>query len=398
MEGETQNPDRFGIYIHWPFCEARCPYCDFNTYAASSISHRNWKTAYVRQLRHSAAELPDREVSSVYFGGGTPSLMAPETVSAILREIADLWQMAPDAEITAETNPSSAEASKFERFRGAGVNRISIGVQSLRDGDLRQLGRLHSAAEARDAFEAARKSFDKISIDLIYGRQYQGLKEWESELTEALGWQPEHLSLYQLTIEENTAFGERLRAGRLKGLPSEDLAAAMYESTLDLCEGSGFPLYEISNFAMPGAESRHNLLYWRCEDYLGIGPGAHGRLTIAGQRAATETFLSPRVWLSAVSENGTGECKRDWLDPDERASEYIMMSLRLAEGTDLARYDSLGTVGLDASKLAELEDEGLISLDRGRLRASRQGLLVLNALIAELISNKWKPRGYGNGA
>ncbi len=396
MRREEWNSRRFGIYVHWPFCEARCPYCDFNAYVSSSINQTEWKGAYIRQLRHSAAELPNRKVSSVYFGGGTPSTMDPDTVSAVLREIADLWQMAPDAEITAEANPSSSEASKFERFRSAGVNRVSIGIQSLRDNDLKLLGRLHTASEARGAFKLAKNCFDRVSIDLIYGRQNQSLEKWESELAEALDWGTEHISLYQLTIESGTAFGERFNAGRLKGLPNEELAAAMYESAMNLCKNSGFIPYEVSNFSVPGAEGRHNLLYWRCEDYLGVGPGAHGRLTIDGRRFATETHLSPTEWLASISASGTGERKRDVLGPDEQAAEYLMMSLRLADGASIARYDSLGAADIDMHKVRDFENEGMITLNGDRLRISKRGRPVLDAIVVDLIPKVRKAHAFAN--
>ena len=387
MESEAASPT-LGIYIHWPYCQSKCPYCDFNAYASADFDHRAWLTAYLRQLDSYFEETSDRTCASVYFGGGTPSLMDPQTVEGILERIDSAWGFEDGHEVTLEANPSSSDAERFGSFRTAGINRISIGVQSLRDDDLRRLGRLHSAAEARSAFDAATTAFERTSIDLIYGRQHQGLDDWANELEEALDWGSEHLSLYQLTVEPCTPFGARQRAGRLSGLPDDELAADMFAATREICERSGRAQYEISNFAHPGSESRHNLLYWRYLDFLGVGPGAHGRFATNGRMAATETHLSPETWLSAVAERGTGESMRTLISGPEQAKEYLMMSFRLAEGVDTRRYALLDGAELDGEAIRHLADEGLVEISGGFLRATASGRLVLNAILAELARPK----------
>ena len=327
----------FGLYVHWPFCEAKCPYCDFNSHVSRNIDQKQWLECYLQELKRSTAETPDRVLNTIFFGGGTPSLMAPETVSAIIDEARALWRPANDMEITLEANPGSVEAGRFAAYRDAGVNRISMGVQALNDEDLRRLGRIHTVAEARAAFDIARRCFDRVSFDMIYARQHQTLDTWRNELTEALSMAVDHLSLYQLTIEDGTAFGDRYAVGKLRGLPEDDSAADMYLATQDICEAHGLPAYEVSNHARPGAESQHNLIYWRYGDYVGIGPGAHGRLTLNGRKYATETHLAPTKWLDAVS-TGSGESDRTELSMQEQASEYLMMCLRLSEGLDVDRY------------------------------------------------------------
>ncbi len=382
---EAEPADGFGIYVHWPFCAARCPYCDFNAYADTAFNPQEWTRAYLRQLDHDAAQTAARSCSSIYFGGGTPSLMQPETVAAIIECVDRHWGLGFDAEITLEANPSSSEAKRFSDFRSAGVNRLSIGVQSLRDRDLAALGRLHTAEAACRAFEAAARCCDRVSIDLMYGRQHQTLADWRSELKEALGWGPEHLSLYQLTVEPGTAFGARQSAGRLPGLADDDLAAEMHLAAIDCCGSFDARQYEVSNFSRPGCESRHNLLYWRGRDFLGIGPGAHGRITVGKRRAATESHRLPARWLQSVAETGTGESRRSWLTRDEQASEYLMMSLRLAEGSDIQRFEDLSGTPLNPRKLAMFEGDGLVRLSDGRLRVTRRGGLVLNSIVAELL-------------
>ena len=387
MGSEAASPT-LGIYIHWPYCQSKCPYCDFNAYASADFDHRAWLAAYLRQLDSYFEETSDRTCASVYFGGGTPSLMDPRTVDGILDRIDSAWGFEDGHEVTLEANPSSSDAERFGSFRAAGVNRISIGVQSLRDDDLRRLGRLHSAAEARSAFDAASTAFERTSIDLIYGRQHQSLDGWTNELEEALDWGSEHLSLYQLTVEPGTSFGARQRAGRLSGLPDDELAADMFIATQEICERSGRAQYEISNFACPGSESRHNLLYWRYLDFLGVGPGAHGRFAANGRMAATETHLSPETWLSAVAERGTGESMRTLISDSEQAEEYLLMSLRLAEGVDARRYALLNGAELDGEAIKRLEAEKLVEISEGRLRATAKGRLVLNAILAELACPK----------
>ena len=375
----------FGLYVHWPFCAAKCPYCDFNSHVAASIDQQAWAGAYLSELERSAADTPERVLNSVYFGGGTPSLMRPEVVGAILEKASRLWTFANDIEITLEANPTSVEAARLAGFRAAGVNRVSMGIQALNDPDLKRLGRLHDVATALQAFEIARQTFDRVNFDLIYARQDQSLESWHDELTRALALGPDHLSLYQLTIEDGTAFGDRFRRGKLAGLPHEDLAADMFFQTQDLCESAGLPAYEVSNHAKPGQESRHNLIYWRGGDYVGIGPGAHGRITDTGQRFATWTDLSPTAWLAQVANSGSGEAGREPLSPADHAGEYLMMSLRTADGTDLVRFEALADAPLDHAVVRNFVDLGLVRSEAGRLTATRTGRAVLNAIIAALL-------------
>ncbi|MCV2863286.1 radical SAM family heme chaperone HemW [Albidovulum sediminicola] len=376
----------FGLYLHWPFCASKCPYCDFNSHVAAAIDQRRWQAAYLTELERMAAQTGPRVVNTVFIGGGTPSLMEPDLVAAILERVRSLWSPANDMEVTLEANPGSVEAGRFRGYADAGVNRISMGVQALNDADLRRLGRLHSVAEARGAFEIARTTFSRVSFDLIYARQDQRAGDWRLELREALGMAVDHLSLYQLTIEDGTAFGARHAAGSLRGLPEDDLAADMYLETQDICAEAGMPAYEVSNHAAPGSESRHNLIYWRCGDYAGVGPGAHGRLTLDGQRLATETLLSPAAWLESVEVRGTGESAREAISQADQAAEYLMMSLRLEEGMDMARYGTLAAAPLDQAAIERLGDIGLVSGDGGRLRATPAGRAILNAVIRELLA------------
>ncbi|WP_299081170.1 radical SAM family heme chaperone HemW [uncultured Ruegeria sp.] len=374
----------FGLYVHWPFCEAKCPYCDFNSHVSRNINQKQWLTSYLSELKRSAAETPDRVLNTIFFGGGTPSLMAPETVAAVLDEARALWRPSNDMEITLEANPGSVEASRFAAYRDAGVNRISMGVQALNDDDLRRLGRIHTVAEARAAFDIARNCFDRVSFDLIYARQHQTLDAWCSELTEALSMAVDHLSLYQLTIENGTAFGDRYAVGKLRGLPEDDSAADMYLATQDICEAHGLPAYEVSNHARAGAESQHNLIYWRYGDYVGIGPGAHGRITLDDRKFATETYLSPIGWLTA-SASGSGEKERSVLSSQDQANEYLMMCMRLSEGLYIDRFEQLSGDSLSASKIDELSEMGMIKHQDGRLIATKDGRALLNAVIRELL-------------
>ena len=374
----------FGLYVHWPFCEAKCPYCDFNSHVSRNIDQKLWLDAYLSELKRSAAETPDRVLNTIFFGGGTPSLMAPETVAAVIDTARSLWRPANDMEITLEANPGSVEAGRFAAYRDAGVNRISMGIQAMNDEDLRRLGRIHSVAEARAAFDIARTCFDRVSFDLIYARQYQTLEAWRAELTEALSMAIDHLSLYQLTIEAGTAFGDRYSVGKLRGLPEDDNAADMYLATQEICEAHGMPAYEVSNHAAPGAESRHNLIYWRYGDYVGIGPGAHGRITVNGQRTATETHLALTAWLNAA-EQGNGEKLRTPLTAEEQANEYLMMCLRLTEGLDMDRFSRLAGRSLPQTKLDYLQEIGMITQQENRLAATADGRAVLNAVIRELL-------------
>jgi oxygen-independent coproporphyrinogen-3 oxidase len=376
----------FGIYIHWPFCEAKCPYCDFNSHVSDRIDQGAWLRSYLSEIERVAGALPGRTLNSVYFGGGTPSLMAPDSVAAIIETIQRNWAVSNDLEITLEANPSSVEADRFAGYRRAGVSRVSMGIQALNDRDLRRLGRLHSVQEAHAALDVARSTFDRVSFDLIYARQDQTLSDWRAELGEALGFAADHLSLYQLTIEPGTAFGARHARGGLRGLPSEDLSADMYDLTQDLCGAVGLPAYEISNHASDLSQSRHNLIYWRAGDYAGIGPGAHGRVTIDGKRLATETHLQPQVWLDAVDQRGSGESLRAEVTPREQAEEYLMMSLRLAEGTEMSRFNALGAEPLPAQNLRELTELGLVEQEGGRLRATAAGRPVLNGILRSLLA------------
>ncbi|MCQ0091452.1 coproporphyrinogen III oxidase [Roseovarius sp. M141] len=374
----------FGLYLHWPFCAAKCPYCDFNSHVSNVIDHDAWRTAYLRQIDRYAALTTGRVLNSVFFGGGTPSLMPAETVQAILDRIRHHWTLANDLEITLEANPGSVEATRFAGYAAAGVNRISMGIQALNDTDLRRLGRIHSVAEARAAFDIARSHFDRVSFDLIYARQDQTLADWRAELSEALSMAVDHLSLYQLTIEPGTAFGARQDAGGLRGLPTDDLAVDMYEVTRDLCGAAGMPAYEVSNHAAPGAESRHNLIYWRQGDYIGIGPGAHGRLTLDGTRWATEAFSNPARWLGSSHD---AKSEKPWaaVPHRDRAGEYLMMGLRLSTGIDVLRYENLAKAPLDPSVIARLTDLGMVQFDGTTLAATAQGRMLLNSVITELL-------------
>lgn len=374
----------FGLYLHWPFCQSKCPYCDFNSHVAAAIDQERWQRAYVSEIRRLGAETEGRLLNSVFFGGGTPSLMQPDLVATVLETVRETWPLANDLEVTLEANPGSVEAGRFRGYREAGVNRISMGIQALNDADLRRLGRLHTVAEARAAFDVARGIFDRVSFDLIYARQDQSLDDWRKELSEALSMVADHLSMYQLTVEDGTAFGDRLRRGRLRGLPEEELSADMYALTQDLCDAAGLPAYEVSNHARPGAESRHNLIYWRAGDYAGVGPGAHGRLTHHGIRRATEAPKAPGDWLTRVERDGNGEIPRVRLDGAEQAQEYLMMALRLREGIDVARHDALSGRSLDRRRLEDLLEIGMVDTNDGRVRATVQGRMVLNSVIAAL--------------
>lgn len=374
----------FGLYIHWPFCQSKCPYCDFNSHVAATIDQRRWRDAYVREIARVAEETSGRVLETVFFGGGTPSLMEPEVAADVLEAVRAAWPMVNDPEITLEANPGSVEAGRFRGFRDAGVNRVSMGVQALRDDDLRRLGRLHSVKEARQAFDIARECFDRVSFDLIYARQDQTLADWRAELGEALSMAVDHLSMYQLTIEEGTAFGDRFARGGLRGLPDEEVQADMYAVTQEVCAAHGMPAYEVSNHAAPGAESRHNLIYWRMGDYLGVGPGAHGRLTLGGSRWATVAPRSPAAWLSLVERGLAGEEPREGVSREEQATEYLLMSMRLLEGLDLSRYEALAGFPIAPERIAELGDLGLVRVDSGRLIATAEGRAVLNGVLREL--------------
>jgi putative oxygen-independent coproporphyrinogen III oxidase len=375
----------FGLYIHWPFCQSKCPYCDFNSHVSERIDQKRWEKAYLAEIDRISTLTEGRILRSVFFGGGTPSLMEPDLVAAIMDRIRARWQTTNDWEVTLEANPGSVEAGRFRGFSEAGINRVSMGIQALNDGDLRRLGRMHTVAEAKAAFDIARKTFRRVSFDLIYARQDQTLQSWDSELTEALDMAADHLSLYQLTIEEGTVFGARLARGQLHGLPGEDAAVDMYNLTQDLCGAAGLNAYEVSNHAADGAESRHNLIYWQGGDYAGIGPGAHGRLTLGGQRQASVGWMAPGAWLKSVESTGCGDESMEVLSAEEHAQEYMMMSLRLADGMNRTRFRDLG--GSECiNKINSLRDLGLLDVSHERLRTSLAGRLLLNQIFRSLLA------------
>lgn len=377
--------DAFGVYVHWPFCLAKCPYCDFNSHV------RHEKPDEARYARAIAAELAymkprtdAREVTSIFFGGGTPSLMRPSTVQSVLDEIAKQWAISKDAEITLEANPTSVEAERFRGYRAAGVNRVSLGVQALDDVSLKNLGRMHTAKEALAAVEVARENFPRISFDLIYARPDQSPRAWRDELANALTFAPEHLSLYQLTIEPGTTFEMLHRAGKLI-TPDADTSRALWDVTQELCDARAMPAYEISNHAKRGAESRHNLVYWRYQEYAGVGPGAHGRVGADGARVATSTEKNPERWLARVEEKGHGLVEQEELSKLEQADEMLVMGLRLAEGIDVARFERLTGVSLNPERVSFLESEGLVERSPdARLRVTPSGFPMLDAIVADL--------------
>ncbi|RED28063.1 anaerobic coproporphyrinogen III oxidase [Rhodopseudomonas thermotolerans] len=375
----------FGVYVHWPFCLSKCPYCDFNSHVRhAAIDEARFARAFAREIATTAERIGPRQVSSIFLGGGTPSLMQPSTVAAILDAIARHWQVAPDAEISLEANPTSVEATRFRGYRAAGVNRVSLGVQALDDASLKALGRLHSAEEALNAVAIAKSAFDRYSFDLIYARPGQTAAMWEAELRYAIGEAAEHLSLYQLTIEPDTPFYSLHKAGKLP-TPDEAEARALYDVTQSVCAELGLPAYEISNHARPGAECRHNLIYWRGQEYAGIGPGAHGRLDLGSARYATATEKRPESWLMRVEATGHGLIADERLTSEERADEFLLMGLRLAEGIDPQRYQLLSGRPLDPSRIALLREEGAIAVDAdGRLRVTQEGFPVLDAVVADL--------------
>lgn len=336
------------------------------------------------ELDRVASLTPNRVLNTVFFGGGTPSLMEPEVVATILERVRKLWPTSNDMEITLEANPGSVESSRFLGYRDGGVNRVSMGIQALNDRDLKRLGRIHTVNEAKQAFEIASKTFERVSFDLIYARQDQSLEAWKSELCEATAMPVDHLSLYQLTIEDGTAFGDRYALGKLRGLPEDDLAADMYEVTQDICSKAGLNPYEVSNYARIGSESRHNQIYWKYGDYAGIGPGAHARLTLGGVRYAVETWRNPSKWL-LEAESGNGESLFEAIDVEGQTAEFLLMGLRLSEGIDLLRYKRLCGEDLSVSKVDALSEIGAISVENQRLKVLPKGRMVLNSVISELL-------------
>ncbi|XUM23658.1 radical SAM family heme chaperone HemW [Bradyrhizobium oligotrophicum S58] len=381
----SAESEAFGVYVHWPFCLSKCPYCDFNSHVRhAAIDQDRFARAFAQEIATTAARIGARTVTSIFLGGGTPSLMQPQTVGAILDAIGRHWHVAGDVEVSLEANPTSVEATRFAGYRAAGVNRVSLGVQAMDDASLKMLGRLHTAEEAMKAVAIARHAFDRYSFDLIYARPDQTPAMWTEELTRAIGEAAEHLSLYQLTIEEGTPFFGLHAAGKLK-TPDEGVARALYDVTQEICARHGLPAYEISNHARPGAECRHNLIYWRGQEYAGIGPGAHGRLDIGGIRHATATDKRPEAWLMRVESNGHGVMTDDELNREERADEFLLMGLRLAEGIDPRRYAAISGRALDPRRIALLREEGAIAVDPdGRLRVTQDGFPVLDAVVADL--------------
>jgi oxygen-independent coproporphyrinogen-3 oxidase len=381
----SEPEQTFGVYVHWPFCLSKCPYCDFNSHVRhAAIDEQRFLRAFHTEIGKTAERLRGRTVSTIFFGGGTPSLMQPSTIAGVLNSIARQWRVADDAEITLEANPTSVEAGRFRGYRTAGVNRVSLGVQALDDRVLAELGRTHTAREALDAVDIARTVFGRYSFDLIYARPNQEPKAWATELKMALTQAGEHLSLYQLTVEPETPFFALHRAGKLR-LPDEDTSRALYDVTQEICAAHGLPAYEISNHARPGGECRHNLVYWRTHEYVGIGPGAHGRLDIDGDRHATATEKRPETWLSLVESQGHGVVSDEVLTREERSDEYLLMGLRLAEGIDAARYAEVSGRPLDPVRIASLTEHGLVeATPEGRLRVTLPGFPILDAVVADL--------------
>ena len=375
----------FGLYIHWPFCKAKCPYCDFNSHVRhEAVDTNSFAEALVTELKYTATRTPGRSVSSIFFGGGTPSLMPPKAVADILDAVAELWSVQPDAEITLEANPTSVEAENFRGYRSAGVNRVSVGVQALDGADLKALGRQHTPDEALAAFKLAARIFPRVSFDMIYARPHQTLTKWKNELTSALKEQQGHMSLYQLTIEPETRYADLHDAGKLI-IPDDDLSADLYDLTQELTEKAGLPCYEISNHAKPSHESLHNLLYWRYGEYAGVGPGAHGRLHDGATTFATATEKHPETWRALVQSQGHGLVQDEVTDATSQAREMLLMGLRIDEGIDLNRYETLAGKSMDQSKITAMADLGLVQMrGNARLAATQAGRRLLNAVIAEL--------------
>ncbi|MBL8710052.1 MAG: coproporphyrinogen III oxidase [Rhodospirillaceae bacterium] len=389
----TPDPRGFGIYIHWPFCKAKCPYCDFNSHVRERIDEDAWRNAYLKELAHFAALTSDRTVTSIFFGGGTPSLMHPGTAQAVIEAVARYWRIVSDVEVTLEANPTSVEAGKLRDFRAAGINRVSLGIQALDDADLKFLGRQHNQDEALAALDLAAGVFDRFTFDLIYARPGQTPEAWAGELDRALAFAADHLSLYQLTIEPGTVFEQAHARGDF-ALPPEEVQAELYEMTADRLGSAGLMAYEISNYARAGAESRHNLTYWRYGDYVGVGPGAHGRLTLGsdqptGRKIATRQHRAPERWLEMVADGGHATRQFETVATPQRLSEMVMMGLRLAEGIPLARFEAETgqplSDSLDGLRLRRLIAGGFLELSEDRLRASASGRQRLDAVLGELL-------------
>ncbi|MGO8800526.1 MAG: radical SAM family heme chaperone HemW [Roseiarcus sp.] len=384
-DGAADADPGFAVYVHWPFCLAKCPYCDFNSHVRSAaIDEARYVAAFRAEIRHRAGIAPGRQVRSIFFGGGTPSLMRPQTVQAVIDAIAESWSVAPGAEITLEANPTSVEAGRFRGYRAAGVNRLSLGVQALNDADLKMLGRRHTVAEALAALKVAASIFSRHSFDLIYARPGQSLPAWRAELAQALDLAGEHLSLYQLTIEPDTMFERLSRAGKL-AMPDADLARELFDATQDIAGARGLPAYEVSNHARPGAESRHNLVYWRYGEYAGVGPGAHGRLVTPAGRRAQATERHPEMWLTQVETEGHGLIENEVLTAEQQGDEFLLMGLRLREGVDPERFRRLSGRALDQRQVDSLAADGFVETDAaGRVRVTPRGAPLLDSVVADL--------------
>ena len=386
----TSTPNGpLGVYVHWPFCKSKCPYCDFNSHVRDGVEQARWREALLKELEHAAREAPGRRVETIFFGGGTPSLMAPETVAAVIARTRALWDQAGEVEVTLEANPTSVEASRFATLAEAGVNRVSLGVQALDAAALKFLGREHSTEEALEALDTARRHFARYSFDLIYARPGQTPEAWAEELERALALAGEHLSLYQLTIERGTRFFTDHARGAFV-LPDEEDSAAMFEATQARLAASGLPAYEISNHARPEAACRHNLIYWRYQDYVGIGPGAHGRFAEGETKRATRRASGPEAWLEAVERTGHGTAESSVVAGQDMVEEALMMGLRLADGIDRATFASVTgadpVAALDEARLAPLVKAGFLEIEPDRLRATAAGRQRLNALLERLIA------------
>ncbi len=375
----------FGVYVHWPFCLSKCPYCDFNSHVRQSpIDEERYLAAFRSEIAHRAALTPGRTVDSIFFGGGTPSLMKPATVAGLLEAIGSAWNVSPTVEITLEANPTSVEAERFRGYRAAGVNRVSMGIQALNDPDLKMLGRLHSVEEAMKALAVASSTFDRYTFDLIYARPGQSVASWKAELEEGIRRAGEHLSLYQLTIEPDTMFEKLFEAGKLV-MPDSDLARDLWDVTQEATSKAGMPAYEVSNHARPGAESRHNLIYWRYGEYAGVGPGAHGRLLTNRGRIAQATERHPEMWLTVVETEGHGLVEHSALSESEQGDEFLLMGLRLAEGIDPARFEAIAGRSLEEGRIVSLISDGMVERTAGgRLRVTQEGFPVLDAVVADL--------------
>lgn len=374
----------FGLYLHWPYCQSKCPYCDFNSHVMGTVDQKEWRDAYLTQIARYAKETAGNLLQTIYFGGGTPSLMEPELVADIIAASQSAWPTTNNLEITLEANPGSVEVGRFQAYRAAGVNRVSLGLQALNDDALKALGRAHTKSEALSALEVAKSTFERVNFDLIYARQFQSLEEWRKELAEALALAGDHLSLYQLTVEEGTIFHKRAVIGRLPGLPEEELGAEMFDLTQEMTAAAGLPAYEVSNHARTGSESRHNLIYWRGGDYVGIGPGAHGRITGTGGRVSTVAHKSPMQWLQSVKNSGSAESEREILRPEDITIEYLLMAMRTNEGVNLPRYHAIRGVALSQEKIQGLSDLGLVEIADDHLKTTAKGRPLLNGILREL--------------